>query len=83
VGKFLCYTKDGAVSSMHFHKEKHETFYVFSGKFEFRYIDTETADIKSKILVEGDVVEIPPLCPHQLVCLNVGFIIEFSTTDYA
>ena len=38
--------------------KKHETWYVQSGKFIYRWIDTLTADDKSKVLEPGDIVVI-------------------------
>jgi quercetin dioxygenase-like cupin family protein len=67
--------------SMHFHREKDETWYVLSGKFVVRYIDTATAAILEKELNQGDTWHNPPLLPHQLVCLTQGTIIEVSTAD--
>ena len=43
-GKFLNFN-EGAKFSMHFHAEKDETWYVLSGKFIVRHIDTKTATV--------------------------------------
>ena len=80
-GKLLVYEKDGAISSMHLHGVKWETFYQFSGEFLLRYINPENAEILEVLLKNGDVVDIPPLCQHQLKCIKAGIIIEFSSTD--
>jgi mannose-6-phosphate isomerase-like protein (cupin superfamily) len=80
-GKFLVYERNGALSSMHFHISKHETFYVFSGEFEFYYHNPKTGEKLSRTLAAGDVVIIPPNNPHQLFCKINGIIIEFSTKD--
>ncbi len=79
-GKMMNFNKD-ARFSMHFHCEKDETWYVLSGKFVVRYIDTATAAILEKELNQGDTWHNPPLLPHQLVCLTQGTIIEVSTAD--
>jgi quercetin dioxygenase-like cupin family protein len=79
-GKMMNFNKD-ARFSMHFHREKDETWYVLSGKFVVRYIDTATAAILEKELNQGDTWHNPPLLPHQLVCLTQGTIIEVSTAD--
>lgn len=81
-GKLLVYDRNNAVSSMHFHGQKHETFYVLSGEFTFRWLEPETANLGSKQLYEGDVVEIPPLNNHQVICVNAGTILEFASTDH-
>lgn len=71
----------GARFSMHFHKEKDETWYVLNGIFMVKYIDTKTAAQHEKLLQPGDVWHNPPCLPHQLVCLEKGTIIEVSTPD--
>ena len=79
-GKFLHFNK-GAKFSMHFHKEKDETWYVLNGKFEVRFIDTNTAEVFSNFLKEDQTWHNKPLLPHQLICIEEGTIIEVSTPD--
>lgn len=79
-GKLLQFNK-GAKFSMHFHAEKDETWYVLTGKFELRYIQTQNAEMKTTYLNEGDTWRNEPLEPHQLVCIEEGVIIEVSTPD--
>ena len=71
----------GAKFSMHFHKEKEETWYVTSGKFLLKYIDTSNANIHEKELNVGDVWHNSPLVPHQLICIEAGTVLEVSTPD--
>ena len=71
----------GARFSMHFHREKEETWYIQSGQFVVRWIDTKTAEQHEQILVEGAVWHNPPCMPHQLVCLQEGTVVEVSTPD--
>ena len=79
-GKLLNFNQ-GAKFSMHFHKEKDETWHVLSGKFILKTIDTKTADTNEEILNKGNTKHIPPLLPHQLICVEAGSIIEVSTPD--
>lgn len=79
-GKILNFD-NGAKFSMHFHAEKDETWYVLSGNFIVRYINTEDATIHEQNLNEGDSWHNPPLVPHQLICLQKGSIVEVSTAD--
>lgn len=79
-GKLLSFDEDSCFS-MHFHREKDETWYVLSGKFMLKYIDTSDATIKSEILEIGDTWRNKPLIPHQLICIEKGTIIEVSTPD--
>ena len=78
--KFLNF-ETGGKFSMHFHREKVETWYVQSGKFEVEIIDTTNASITKRILGEGSVHHNEPLVPHRVTCLEAGTIIEVSTPD--
>ena len=71
----------GAKFSMHFHKEKDETWYVLSGEFEVEWIDTKDASVHKKLLKLGNVWHNPPLLPHRLICIKEGTVIEVSTPD--
>tara|TARA_R100000808_G_C2109107_1_gene123769 strand:- start:462 stop:695 length:234 start_codon:yes stop_codon:yes gene_type:complete len=65
---------------MHFHGEKHETFYILNGGLRVDYIDTETAEESSVVLKEGETLEIDRLQPHKLAPLGGAVdIIEVST----
>lgn len=76
--KFLYFEKD-CCFSMHFHKDKEETWTVDEGEFIFKYIDTKDATHHQKKIKKGDIIHIPPLLPHQLICIEKGRIIEVST----
>ena len=79
-GKFLTFNK-GSKFSMHFHKDKVETWIVISGSFIVRWIDTSDASICEKIIGNGDVWHNDPLFPHQLECMEDGVVVEVSTPD--
>ena len=81
-GKILVFNKVGSKFSMHFHRDKDESWFVNAGKFKLTYIDTSTAQVFEKELNEGDVWRNPPLMPHQLEALTPGaMIFEVSTAD--
>lgn len=81
--KFLVFDKANK-GSMHFHGLKHETFYILNGKFTLKYIDPATADELSMTLEEGDIVVLPPLNSHQIICeTGTGTIVEASSPDHA
>lgn len=81
-GKIMVFERAGAKFSMHFHKDKDETWFVNSGRFRLRYIDTTTATLFEQELKEGDVWHNPPLMPHQLEALDDNSsITEVSTPD--
>jgi mannose-6-phosphate isomerase-like protein (cupin superfamily) len=80
-GKVLVFKK-GCKFSMHYHLIKDETWYVQSGEFIYRWIDTETAEVNEVKLITGDSVRQYPGQPHQLEALTDGEIYEVSTTHY-
>jgi len=77
-GKLLCFNA-GAKFSMHYHMIKDETWYVESGEFIYRWIDTDTAEVHEIVLQTGDTVRQRPGQPHQLEALSAGVIFEVST----
>ena len=80
-GKILVF-KEGAEFSMHYHMIKDETWYVESGVFLYRWIDTETAEVNEVTLEEGDTVRQRTGQPHQLKALTEGRIYEVSTQHF-
>ena len=70
----------GYNSSLHFHLDKHETFYVTKGSLQVDLIDTIDGVKITKILNEGDTMAIDRGQPHQLTAYDgdVEFI-EIST----
>ena len=81
-GKILVFEKVGSKMSFHFHKEKDETWFINSGRFLLRYIDTEDATMYEKELNEGETWRNFPMMPHQLEALTEGATLtEVSTAD--
>ena len=80
-GKLLIF-KAGCKFSMHYHMIKDETWYVESGEFIYRWIDTETAEVIEQTLKPGDVVRQLPGQPHQLEAMTDGKIFEVSTQHF-
>jgi len=81
-GKILVFANEGSKFSMHFHREKDETWFVNSGKFKVKWIDTSAAILYEKELKEGDTWHNPPLQPHQLEALIPNSsVTEVSTAD--
>jgi quercetin dioxygenase-like cupin family protein len=80
--KKLVFYKKNNKFSMHFHKNKTETWLVESGKFNLLYINTNNGKIKNTKLNKGDIWHNDPLLPHQLIALEDNSIInEVSTKD--
>ena len=80
-GKILRFNR-GAKFSMHFHMKKRETWYVTSGLFTFRWINTANADVIEETLKPGDTITNFVGEPHQILCLEAGDIFEVSTTHF-
>lgn len=80
-GKILVFKK-GCKFSMHYHMIKDETWYVQSGEFIYRWIDTETTEVNEVKLTVGDSVRQYPGQPHQLEALTDGEVYEVSTTHF-
>ena len=78
-GKIL-HINQGCSSSMHFHMNKHETFYVTDGTLQVILIDTEQGKERHHMVLEGCTFEIHRGQPHQLIAYDgdVEFI-EIST----
>lgn len=77
-GKILEF-KAGSKFSMHFHKNKHETFFVLEGFGKMKCIDTEDASTYEFDLKPGTTLEIEPLSPHQVFADSNMKILGFST----
>lgn len=77
-GKILHFNR-GAKFSMHFHIKKKETWYVSTGSFLFRWINTNNADVIEETLNPGDTITNEIGEPHQIICIEEGDIFEVST----
>jgi quercetin dioxygenase-like cupin family protein len=81
-GKLLVF-KAHKQFSMHYHLLKDEAWYISKGKFEYKFIDTETSELKSRIVKEGDCIHLMPGQPHQMLALEEGAtIFEVSTQHF-
>jgi mannose-6-phosphate isomerase len=70
----------GFSTSLHFHANKHETFYILEGELEVVTVDTDTAEEGLHFLVPGDAFEISPHTPHRLRANGVEVkFLEIST----
>jgi uncharacterized RmlC-like cupin family protein len=81
-GKILIFSNPGAKTAMTFHKSKEKSWFVNSGNFSLRYVDTKTAELKQVLLKEGDTYKCEPLRPYQLIAMSPeAMIIEVSSPD--
>lgn len=83
-GKLLHFSKAGSKFSMHFHRNKDESWYVQHGSFILKLIDTTDGSVSEQLLQTGDSIRIFPLMVHQLIAQeDDSEIIEVSTADSA
>ena len=71
---------EGCSTSMHYHINKHETFYVRVGCLRVDTLDTSTAETESHIVEVGQVLEIDRYLPHQLIAHNGPVEIDETST---
>jgi mannose-6-phosphate isomerase-like protein (cupin superfamily) len=80
--KELHFYKKGHKSSMHFHKEKDETWCIKQGAVKIELMDMHDSTTSVVIVNEGGVIRIKPMTPHQVTCLEDDTIVtEVSTHD--
>ncbi len=81
-GKYLVFNHKGDKTSMHFHKEKKETWKVERGRFIVRAIGTDDGRELETVIGSGDVWTNEPLLPHQLEAMeDDSCVLEISTPD--
>ena len=72
--------KKGHATSMHFHIDKHEVFYVLEGILRVDWIDTESAKGHTAPIPSGMSMEMPQGVPHSLIADGTDVkLIEAST----
>jgi mannose-6-phosphate isomerase-like protein (cupin superfamily) len=74
-GKLLILKKDHQCS-VHKHKIKHETFYLYSGEIDLELNGTH------KVICPGEAVVIPTGQYHRFTGIVDSMIIEFSTQHF-
>lgn len=59
--------KKGQGTSMHFHVDKHEVFYVLEGTLKVDWIDTDSGEVYTVHVAKGESMEMPQGTPHSLI----------------
>ena len=78
-GKILEIKKDQG-TSMHFHIDKHEVFYVLEGTLKVDWIDTESGKQHTMYVSQHKSMEMPQGVPHSLIASGGNVkLIEAST----
>lgn len=70
--------KENMRCSLHYHKEKDETFIIFSGKV-YMEIEDERKVMEGFVMLPGDKVRLKPGTPHRFSGLQSSLIVEVST----
>ena len=61
--KILIFNQPGDATPMHFHKDTTKSWFVNSGRFRIRWIDTADGNLYEKDITEGNVFHVPALMP--------------------
>ena len=79
--KILVFEKTDQQISLHFHKDKHKSWFVNAGKFEVQWVDPKDGKAYSKDLPEGSVFEVPALLPVKLKSLSPNSAIAETSNN--
>jgi oxalate decarboxylase/phosphoglucose isomerase-like protein (cupin superfamily) len=76
----LCYVelREGKPRGNHYHKLRHESFYVISGELEFRIQDLATSERIAITMRPGDLARIDPEIVHTFIPITSGHALEFA-----
>jgi mannose-6-phosphate isomerase-like protein (cupin superfamily) len=81
-GKILRFDK-GKKCSLHYHKLKTGTFYLYTGRLKLRIMDSPDSQVIEELLLEaGDCMDVPPALAHQMEALESSELFEFSTQHF-
>jgi len=70
-GKYL-FVFDGQTCPLHRHRRKHETFFVVKGRVEM------VCGESRRVMVEGEVLPVPPGTAHQFTGIGPALLLELS-----
>jgi len=77
VGKIL-HLEAGHMLSLQYHRHKHESIYVLSGRMIFRYRD-EGGTLRDRPMGPGDAQQVPTGLVHQFEAVETADVLEAST----
>jgi cupin fold WbuC family metalloprotein len=81
-GKILTVLPNGMACSIHYHKNKTETFHILSGELQFEKFDLSGKLQQRTVLRAGDTITLVPNTPHRFWVIDtLCQFIEFSTHD--
>jgi mannose-6-phosphate isomerase-like protein (cupin superfamily) len=71
-GKILVFGNSGSQLPFHFHAETDKTWFVNSGKFMVRWIDTKDGKVYQQELIEGTTFYVERLKPSSLIAIDAN-----------
>jgi len=71
-GKILVFENPGVKTPMLFHKEQTKSWFINTGRFRMRWIDTKDGKLYQSDIQEGSVFHIPQNMPHSIESLSAG-----------
>jgi hypothetical protein len=81
-GKILVFNKAKDATPFSFSKDIQKSYFINSGEFKIRWIDTKTGQIFEQVLKEGSVHTVEPLVPVSIISLQDGStIMQASSGD--
>jgi quercetin dioxygenase-like cupin family protein len=82
--RHLCYVelRAGQPRGNHYHKLRHERFYVISGEIETHLQDLASGERAKVIMRAGDFAQIAPHVGHTFVPGTAGHALEFAPEPF-
>jgi mannose-6-phosphate isomerase-like protein (cupin superfamily) len=74
--------RKGLIRGNHFHKVRHESFYLIAGEVEMHLKHMVTQEQISETLRTGDLVSIDPDVVHAFLPLREGSALEFAPEPF-
>jgi mannose-6-phosphate isomerase-like protein (cupin superfamily) len=74
--------REGKPRGNHYHKLRHESFYVIAGELELRIQDLATGQGNSITMRPGDLARIDPEIVHTFTPLTSGHALEFAPEPF-
>ena len=79
-GKIFAFTSVNAKTPFFFNSETDKTFFVSTGKFKVRWIETATGNIFEQELDDGKVFDCPRMMPCSLQALTKEATVAVTTS---
>ncbi len=70
--------REGKARGNHYHKLRHETFYLISGELDLHLYSLDSSEEARVLMRTGDLVRISPGIVHVFVPKGVGHALEFA-----